>query len=90
MPPKVPRIVSPGVDELADELRPLRTLRPPDLISIAEAQAEFKVAPSTLYYLIDKRRITAHRRRAGRPRTFVDRRELRKLLEVRPQKPRKR
>jgi len=61
----------------------------PDLISIATAQAEFKVGRSTLYYLIEQGRLTAHKRRVGRPRVFVDRRELRKLVEVKPTRKRR-
>jgi hypothetical protein len=37
-----------------------------------------------LYRLIEDGRVTAHTRAHGRPRTFVDRRELPKLLEPTP------
>ena len=57
----------------------------PDLISVATAQVEFGVGRSTLYRLIDSGQLTAHTRAVGRPRVFVDRRELRKLLEVKPE-----
>jgi len=56
----------------------------PDLISIASAQTEFGVGRSTVYRLIESGKLTVHKRAIGRPRVFVDRRELRKLLEVRP------
>ena len=58
----------------------------PDLISIAAAQTEFGVGRSTVYRLIESGQLIAHKRAIGRPRVFVDRRELRKLLEVRPEK----
>lgn len=57
----------------------------PDLISIAAAQAEFNVGRSTIYRLLESGQLTAHKRAVGRPRVFVDRRELRKLLEVKPE-----
>lgn len=60
------------------------------MISIATAQAEFNVGRSTLYRLIDSGQLTAHKRAVGRPRVFVDRRELRKLLEVKPESKRAR
>lgn len=55
------------------------------MISVATAQSEFGVGRSTLYRLMDSGQLTAHTRAAGRPRVFVDRRELRKLLEPRPE-----
>lgn len=57
----------------------------PDLVSIAVAKAEFGVGRSTIYRLIESGHLTAHTRAVGRPRVFVDRRELRKLLEVKPE-----
>ena len=54
------------------------------MISIAAAQTEFNIGRSTLYRLIDSGQLTAHTRAAGRPRVFVDRREVRKLLEPKP------
>jgi len=59
------------------------------LISIAAAQTEFNIGRSTLYRLIDSGQLTAHTRAAGRPRVFVDRREVRKLLEPQAVKRRK-
>lgn len=61
----------------------------PELISIAAAQTEFGVGRSTLYRLIDTGQLTAHKRAAGRPRVFVDRREVRKLLEPKPSRKRR-
>ena len=56
------------------------------MISIAAAQSEFGVGRSTLYRLIQSGQLTAHTRAAGRPRMFLDRREVRKLLEPKPTK----
>lgn len=56
---------------------------PDDLIPISVALAEFRISRSTLYSLVSTGRLTAHRRRVGRPRVFIDRRELRAMLEVR-------
>jgi predicted site-specific integrase-resolvase len=54
------------------------------LIPLAQASQEFDLSMSTLYRHIAAGRLTAHTRAGGKLRTFVDRRELRKLLEPKP------
>ena len=60
-----------------------------DLLSVEEAAAAFGLGSATIWRWIAAKRLTAHRRAAGRPRVFVDRRELRKLLEPKPARKRK-
>ena len=61
-----------------------------DLTPIEAAAAEFRIARTTLYRWIAAGKLTRYERPGGRPRVFVDRREIRRLLEPRPVKPRKR
>jgi len=56
------------------------------LITLAQASAEFGVHRVTLHRWIADGRLTPHRRAAGRVRVFVDRRQVRKLLEPKPAK----
>ena len=60
-----------------------------DLIPLAQAVREFEISPSTIYRHIAAGRLTAHTRAGGKVRTFVDRGELRKLLEPKPMKKRR-
>jgi len=57
-----------------------------DLISLAEAAAEFGVHRTTLHRYIRAERLTPYRRGLDQ-RTFVDRAELRRLTEARPAAP---
>lgn len=61
-----------------------------DLLPIAEASREFGLSLSTLYRHIAAGRLTAHTRAGGRVRTFLDRHELKKLLDPTPAPRRKR
>lgn len=64
---------------------------PPELLTISEAAREFKVAVSTLYEHMKRGTLTRHTRKAGRPRVYLDRRELRRLFTVVPERrPRRR
>lgn len=56
----------------------------PDLISVQDAAETYKIGSASIWRWIASGRLTAHRRPAGRPRVFVDRRELRRLLEPKP------
>jgi predicted site-specific integrase-resolvase len=49
----------------------------------AERKAEFGVSMPTLYRWLASGRLAAHRRPVGRTRTFVDRRQVRELLDPR-------
>ncbi|MDP9265085.1 MAG: hypothetical protein M3O91_03040 [Chloroflexota bacterium] len=60
-----------------------------DFIAIADAVAEFGIHRTTLHRWVVAGKLTTYRRPAGRPRVFLDRRELRKLLEPTPQRRRK-
>ena len=60
-----------------------------ELTPIRKAAAEFGVGVTTLYRWIAEGKLTRYERSAGRERAFVDRRELRKLLEPRPARKRK-
>ncbi len=59
---------------------------PPELLTISEAAREFQVAVSTLYEHMKRGSLTRHTRKAGRPRVYLDRRELRRLFDVTPEK----
>lgn len=60
----------------------------PDLVTIAQAADEFGVAVSTLYEHMKSGHLTRHTRKGGRPRVFLDRRELRRVFVDRaPEKP---
>jgi excisionase family DNA binding protein len=60
---------------------PVAAERKPELIGLREASAEFGVSMPTLYRWLASGRLAGHRRPVGRTRTFVDRRQLRELLE---------
>jgi predicted site-specific integrase-resolvase len=57
-----------------------------DLVTVAEAAREFRVAVSTLYEHMKTGALTRHTRKAGRPRVFLDRRQLRALFSPTPEK----
>jgi predicted site-specific integrase-resolvase len=61
----------------------------PDLITIAQAVSEFGLNRVTIHRWITAGRLTRYERPGGRPRVFVDRRELRKLLEPKPTRKRR-
>ena len=52
-----------------------------DLISVAQAALEFHLSVPTLYRHLASGRLTRYKRPTGTPRVFVDRRELRALLQ---------
>ena len=54
------------------------------MIPLADASREFGLSLSTIHRHIRAGRLTAHKRAGGLVRTFVDRTELRKLLEPKP------
>jgi YD repeat-containing protein len=60
-----------------------------ELIPLAQAIREFDISASTIYRHIAAGRLTAHTRAGGKLRTFVDRAELRKLLEPKPTRKRR-
>jgi predicted site-specific integrase-resolvase len=60
-----------------------------ELVSIADAAKEFDVARTTLYAHMRAGRLTRHVRQGGTPRVYLDRRELRKLFETVPEKPKR-
>lgn len=60
-----------------------------DLISVAQAAREFAISVPTLYRHLASGRLTRYKRPTGRPRVFIDRRELRGLLKPRRQPRRK-
>jgi hypothetical protein len=51
---------------------------------VKAAAEEFGVSEMTVWRLLRTGKLTKHARAHGRPRVFVDRRELRKLLEPKP------
>lgn len=55
-----------------------------DLIAVMQAAREFGVSLPTLYRYLALGKLTKYERPGGRPRVFVDRREMRVLLEPRP------
>jgi predicted site-specific integrase-resolvase len=57
-----------------------------DLVTVAEASREFRVAVSTLYEHMKTGSLTRHTRKGGRPRVFLDRRQLRALFSPTPEK----
>ena len=57
-----------------------------DLIAIADAIAEFGISRATIHRWYLSGKLTRYSRPGGRPRVFVDRREVRKLLEVKPER----
>lgn len=60
-----------------------------DLIAVSEATAEFGVSRATLHRWLVTGRLTRYARAAGRPRVFLERRELRKLLEPKAERRRR-
>jgi predicted site-specific integrase-resolvase len=59
-----------------------------ELVTVAEASREFGVAVSTLYEHMKTGSLTRHTRKAGRPRVFLDRRQLRELFSPTPERSR--
>lgn len=57
-----------------------------ELTPLAQAATEFGVSTMTLYRWIAAGKLTRYERPGGRPRVFVDRKEIRTLLEPRPAK----
>lgn len=57
-----------------------------ELTPLAQAATEFGVSTMTLYRWIAAGKLTRYDRPGGRPRVFVDKREVRRLLEPRPRK----
>lgn len=60
-----------------------------DLVTVAEASREFRVAVSTLYLHMKTGSLTRHTRKGGRPRVFLDRRQLRALFSPAPESTRR-
>jgi hypothetical protein len=58
----------------------------PELLTVEQASREFGLAISTLYRHMDAGRLTRHVASAGRPRVFLDRQELARLVKPRPEK----
>ncbi len=61
-----------------------------DLLTVEQASREFGLAISTLYRHMDGGRLTRHVAPAGRPRVFLDRQELVRLVKPKPEKRQKR
>jgi len=57
-----------------------------DLVPVQDASAEFGVSLVTLYRHLRKGRLRRYKRSIGDPKTYVDRGELKRLLELRPVK----
>lgn len=57
----------------------------PDLVSSDDAVREFEIGKSTLYRWLREGLLDRYRRRGDR-RTFVDRDQLKRLVEPQPQK----
>lgn len=55
----------------------------PDLVPLSAAASEFGISEATLYRYLARSALTRHRRAMDR-RTYVDRDEIRRLLEVKP------
>lgn len=55
-----------------------------ELTPLIQAAAEFGVSTMTLYRWIAAGQLTRYERPGGRPRVFVDRKEIRELLRPRP------
>ncbi len=56
----------------------------PDLIPLQDAATEFEVSPMTLHRYFQAGRLKRYKRGGLDHRTYVDRTELRKMLELRP------
>lgn len=59
------------------------------MLTIEQASREFGLAVSTIYCQIGDRALTRHVASGGRPRVFLDRQELLRLVKPQPGKPRK-
>jgi len=62
--------------------------REPELLSIEQATREFGLSVPTLYRHMAAGRLTRHVAPAGRPRVFLDRQELVRLVKPTPEKKR--
>lgn len=62
--------------------------REENLLSVEQASREFGLAVATLYRHMAAGRLTRHVAAAGRPRVFLDRQELVKLVKPAPEKKR--
>ena len=58
----------------------------PELLTVEQASREFGLAVSTLYRHMEAGRLTRHVASAGRPRVFLDRQELVRLVKPKPEK----
>lgn len=58
----------------------------PELLNIEQAAREFGLSVPTLYRHMAAGRLTRHVAAAGRPRVFLDRQELVKLVKPQPEK----
>ncbi len=56
----------------------------PDLIPLQDAATEFAVSAMSLHRYLRAGRLTRYKRAGLDHRTYVDRAELRKMLEIRP------
>jgi len=55
----------------------------PDLVPLQQAAGEFGVNPASLYRYLKRGKLTRYRRELDQ-KTYIDRAELRALLEFRP------
>jgi beta-phosphoglucomutase-like phosphatase (HAD superfamily) len=60
----------------------------PELLTIEQASREFGLGVATLYRHMTAGRLTRHVAAAGRPRVFLDRQELVRLVKPQPEKKR--
>jgi beta-phosphoglucomutase-like phosphatase (HAD superfamily) len=58
----------------------------PELLTVEQASREFGLAVSTLYRHMESGALTRHVAAAGRPRVFLDRQELVRLMKPKPEK----
>jgi len=58
----------------------------PELLTVEQASREFGLAVSTIYRHMGTGLLTRHVAAAGRPRVFLDRRELVQLVKPQPEK----
>ena len=59
----------------------------PDLVPLQQAAGEFGVNPASLYRYLKRGKLKRWRRELDQ-KTYIDRDELRQLLEFKPQEPR--
>jgi excisionase family DNA binding protein len=55
----------------------------PELITVPEAQEEFGLSRATLYRLLRDGKLRRYQRAAGRRKTYVDRAEVKRLVQIR-------